>query len=161
MARTYNEIYLDMRRVLKEAGMEEYALEARRLLAQAAGYSDAELIGRFYLYAPEETERSARALLGRRMAGEPLAYISGSWDFYGLKMIVNPSVMIPRMDTEVLVFTALELLRSETADPRILYLWRISVPKRCPWRARMWRSTVSATAACAWTRTLSPLLPCV
>ncbi|MBR7190428.1 MAG: peptide chain release factor N(5)-glutamine methyltransferase, partial [Oscillospiraceae bacterium] len=106
MARTYNEIYLDMRRVLKEAGMEEYALEARRLLAQAAGYSDAELIGRFYLYAPEETERSARALLGRRMAGEPLAYISGSWDFYGLKMIVNPSVLIPRMDTEVLVFTA-------------------------------------------------------
>ena len=122
MARTYNEIYLAMRRVLKEAGMEEYALEARRLLAQAAGYSDAELIGRFYLYAPEETERSARALLGRRMAGEPLAYISGSWDFYGLKMIVNPSVLIPRMDTEVLVFTALELLRSETADPRILDL---------------------------------------
>ena len=122
MARTYNEIYLDMRRVLKEAGMEEYALEARRLLAQAAGYSDAELIGRFYLYAPEETERSARALLGRRMAGEPLAYISGSWDFYGLKMIVNPSVLIPRMDTEVLVFTALELLRSETADPRFLDL---------------------------------------
>ena len=75
MARTYNEIYLNMRRVLKEAGMEEFALEARRLLAQAAGYSDAELIGRFYLYANEETEQMAYSLLERRLAGEPLAYI--------------------------------------------------------------------------------------
>ena len=122
MARTYNEIYLNMRRMLKEAGVEDFALEARRLLAQAAGYSDAELIGRFYLYANEETEQLAESLLQRRLNGEPLAYIAGSWDFYGLKMIVNPSVLIPRMDTETLVFTALELLRGETAEPRILDL---------------------------------------
>ena len=54
MARTYNEIYLDMRRQLKDAGVDDFALEARRLLAQAAGYSDAELIARFYLYANAE-----------------------------------------------------------------------------------------------------------
>ena len=111
-----------MRRVLKEAGMEEFALEARRLLAQAAGYSDAELIGRFYLYANEDTEQTAYSLLERRLAGEPMAYISGTWEFYGLKMIVNPSVLIPRIDTETLVFTALELLRSEFSEPRILDL---------------------------------------
>ena len=122
MARTYNEIYLQMRRTLKDHGVEEFALEARRLLAQAAGYSDAELIGRFYLYANEDTERKASELLSRRLSGEPLAYIAGSWDFYGLKMIVNPSVLIPRMDTETLVFTALELLRGETSEPRILDL---------------------------------------
>ena len=122
MAKTYNEIYLQMRRALKDAGVEEFALEARRLLAQAAGFSDAELIGRFYLYANDDTARQAEELLGRRLAGEPLAYILGSWDFYGLKMIVNPSVLIPRMDTETLVFTSLELMRGETAEPRILDL---------------------------------------
>ena len=122
MARTYNELYLDMRRTLKEAGVEEFALEARRLLALAAGYSDAELIARFYLYAGDEAERRAGELLRRRLSGEPLAYIAGSWDFYGLKMLVNPSVLIPRMDTETLVFTALELLRHTSAEPRILDL---------------------------------------
>ena len=121
MARTYNELYLTMRRELKDAGVEDFALEARRLLAQASEYSDAELIARFYLYAGEETERVAESLLRRRLAGEPLAYIAGSWEFYGLKMLVNPSVLIPRLDTETLVFTALELLRGET-EPRILDL---------------------------------------
>ena len=122
MARTYNEIYLDMRRSLKEAGVEDFALEARRLLSQAAGYTDAELIARFYLYATEDTEQLAASLLARRLRGEPLAYIAGEWEFYGLKMLVNPSVLIPRMDTETLVFTALELLRSERGEPRIMDL---------------------------------------
>ena len=122
MAKTYNELYLAMRRRLKEAGLEDFALEARRLLAQAAGYTDAELISRFYLYAGDEAERRARELMERRLRGEPLAYISGSWDFYGMKMLVNPSVLIPRTDTETLVFTALELLRGQVAEPRILDL---------------------------------------
>ncbi len=123
MARTYNDIYLHMRRALKDAGIEDFALEARRLLAQAAGYTDADLIARFYLYANEETERLADELLSRRLRGEPLAYIAGAWEFYGLKMIVNPSVLIPRIDTETLVFTALELLRGDNTEPRIPDLW--------------------------------------
>ena len=122
MAKTYNELYLAMRRALKEAGLEDFALEARRLLAQAAGYTDAQLIARFYLYAGDEAERKAAELLERRLKGEPLAYISGSWDFYGMKLLVNPNVLIPRTDTEVLVFTALELLRGQAAEPRILDL---------------------------------------
>ena len=48
MAKTYNELYLSMRRALRDAGVEEYALEARRLLAQGAGYTDAQLIARMY-----------------------------------------------------------------------------------------------------------------
>ena len=122
MAKTYNELYLSMRRALKDEGIEDFALEARRLLALASGYSDAELIARFYLYAGDEAERRARDLLRRRLRGEPLAYIAGSWEFYGLKLLVNPSVLIPRMDTEVLVSTALELLRTDVPEPRILDL---------------------------------------
>ena len=65
MAKTYNELYLAMRRRLKEAGLEDFALEARRLLAQAAGYTDAELIARFYMYAGDEPERRARERMRR------------------------------------------------------------------------------------------------
>ena len=122
MAKTYNELYLAMRRELKDAGLEDFAMEARLLLAQAAGYDDAQLIARFYLYAGDDIEKKARELLDRRLRGEPLAYILGSWDFYGMKMIVNPSVLIPRTDTETLVFTALELLRGTAPEPRILDL---------------------------------------
>lgn len=122
MAQTYNEIYLTMRRMLREAGAEDPALEARRLLALSAGLSEAELMARLYLYAGDETVYRADGLMERRMAGEPLAYILGEWEFYGLPMLVNSSVLIPRMDTEVLVSTAVGLLRRETASPRILDL---------------------------------------
>ena len=121
MAKTYNEIYLAMRRALREAGDEDYALDARRLLAQAAGFTDAQLISRMYLYAGDAPEKAAQELLQRRLSGEPMAYIAGQWEFYGLKMLVNPSVLIPRIDTEPLVFTALDLLK-ETPEPRILDL---------------------------------------
>ena len=121
MAKTYNELYLAMRRALKEAGVEEYALEARRLLAQGAGYTDAQLIARMYMYAGDEAEKAAERLLQRRLSGEPLAYIAGKWEFFGLEMIVTPAVLIPRMDTEPLVFTALEILK-DVPEPRILDL---------------------------------------
>ena len=94
MAKTYNELYLAMRRALKEAGVEEYALEARRLLAQGAGYTDAQLIARMYMYAGDEAEKAAEKLLQRRLSGEPLAYIAGKWEFFGLEMIVTPAVLI-------------------------------------------------------------------
>ena len=122
MARTYNEIYLDLRRRLRDAGEEEYALYARRLLALAAGYADSELITRLPLYASDEVETKAEEYLQRLLRGEPAAYICGSWDFYGLPMIVNPSVLIPRMDTEILVDTALRFLRGVKTAPRVLDL---------------------------------------
>lgn len=121
MAKTYNELYLAMRRALRDAGVEEYALEARRLLAQGAGYTDAQLIARMYMYAGDDAEKAALNLLQRRLSGEPMAYIAGKWEFYGLEMIVNPSVLIPRMDTEPLIFTSLELL-NPVSEPRILDL---------------------------------------
>ena len=46
--------------------------------------------------------------------GKPLAYILGSWDFYGLSFTVNPAVLIPRPETELLVDTALEILKQKT-----------------------------------------------
>ena len=122
MARTYNDVYLTVRRLLKQRGIGEYALEARRITAHAAGLAEAALVARLGSYAPPETERYAAELTARRLTGEPLAYITGFWEFFGLPFLVNPSVLIPRMDTEVLVSTALGLLRDGGASPRILDL---------------------------------------
>lgn len=59
------------------------------------------------------------ALVERRRKGEPIQYITGGCEFYGLPFRVTPDVLIPRPETEHLVETALELARSFAA-PRIL-----------------------------------------
>lgn len=57
--------------------------------------------------SPEEIERM-QALCARRAGGEPLQYLLGEWEFFGLPFRVGPGVLIPRQDTETLVETALE-----------------------------------------------------
>lgn len=80
---------------------------------------------RSYLYAHPELELSCRELsrydesLARRASGEPLQYITGHQEFWGLDLVVNPSVLIPRPETEHAVETALELMRSMDG-PRIV-----------------------------------------
>ena len=71
---------------------------------------------RAYLYAYPELELSRRELsrynwlLDRRVSGEPLQYITGHQEFWGLDLLVNPFVLIPRPETEHAVETALEVL---------------------------------------------------
>lgn len=122
MAVTYNDIYLKTRRTLKNAGVEAFALEARLLLCYAMDCSKEQLMSRLPMYAPNDAPERVEALTRRRCAGEPVAYITGSWEFYGLPMAVNKNVLIPRMDTEVLVDTAVEALRGHKMDARILDL---------------------------------------
>jgi len=85
-------------------------LDARLLLAHTLGVSTTRLFT-----APQAGIESAdwvhfKRLIERRAAGEPLAYISGRCGFWTLELAVDPSVLIPRPDTETLVATALELL---------------------------------------------------
>jgi release factor glutamine methyltransferase len=60
--------------------------------------------------------------LQRRAGGEPVAYILGDKEFFGLTLAVSPDVLIPRPDTETLVEWALELLPPTTAPQRVLDL---------------------------------------
>jgi release factor glutamine methyltransferase len=92
------------------------------LLARAANKSTQELLRDMRLYTTEQVEKTAADYTARRLAGEPVAYITGSWEFYGLPMTVTPDVLIPRMDTELLVETAVELLTGRKMDARILDL---------------------------------------
>ena len=120
--KTYNELYLGARNLLRQKGVEAYNLEARILVAKAAGKPVAELLRDLNLYATPAIEETVQSFLNRRLAGEPVAYITGTWEFYGLPMVVTPDVLIPRMDTEVLVDTAKELLIGRKMDARILDL---------------------------------------
>ncbi len=122
MPRTYNEIYIDARKRLKEMGIDAYSLEARFIVAHAAGKSMDCFMRELNLYSSKEVEDRALELVERRLDGEPVAYITGDWEFYGLPMTVTRDVLIPRVDTEILVDTAVNVLRGRKMDARIIDL---------------------------------------
>ena len=102
MAITYNNLYLDLRAELRRAGDEEATQSARELVCAAAGKTREELVRDGSLYASPEVEAAAHELVKRHLAGEPVAYLIGEWEFYGLPLDISPAVLIPRPDTEVL-----------------------------------------------------------
>ena len=115
MPKTYNDLYLATRTALKNAGVEAYALEARLLVAYAVGKTKEEFVRDLRLYTSDENEQKIRALLQRRIAGEPLAYLIGEWEFYGLPLDISPAVLIPRPDTEVLATKLIDAARGAGA----------------------------------------------
>ena len=122
MAKTYNDIYIDARRALKDAGIEAYALEARLIVACVSGKTTEKLLKDLNLYAGEDLVQKVRACVERRLQGEPVAYITGSWEFYGVPLYVNSSVLIPRPDTEIMARAAISLFAGRKSHPRILDL---------------------------------------
>jgi release factor glutamine methyltransferase len=92
---------------LAAAGIESHSLDAALLLAEVLGMSRSSLIAA--IDPITETSLAAfRSLINRRRAGECVAYIVGRKEFYGLEFLVNPSVLVPRPETETLVEAAME-----------------------------------------------------
>lgn len=112
MAITYNNLYLDLRQQLRAAGVEAATLEARELVCFGTGKSREELSRDGGLYASPELEARVRALVDRHLAGEPVAYLIGEWEFYGLPLDISPDVLIPRPDTETLAEQAIDYCRT-------------------------------------------------
>jgi release factor glutamine methyltransferase len=83
------------------------AREARLLLAAATGFSEASVLAHPERELPAAAEARFRELAARRVRGEPIAYLLGEKEFYGLTLAVNPAVLIPRPETELLVELAL------------------------------------------------------
>ena len=116
-------MYIALRNRLRDAGIEAAALEARLIAATAAGKSTEKLLRDMRYYATDEVERRAEEMVQRRLAGEPVAYITGVWEFRGLPMEVSRDVLIPRVDTEVLAETAIKYLKDTgRLDARVLDL---------------------------------------
>ena len=120
--KTYNDLYLTTRNTLKHSGVESYALEARILVACAADKTVQQLLRDLKLYTTPQVENTVEDYTARRLRGEPVAYITGTWEFYGLPMKVNSDVLIPRADTETVVDAVKELLIGYKMDARILDL---------------------------------------
>ena len=94
---------------LKAQGVEAETakLEAQLLLQHALNVNRAWLIAHEYENLAPSIEAAYRAMLERRLNGEPIAYILGYREFYGLKLKVSVDTLIPRADTETLVEAAL------------------------------------------------------
>ena len=122
MATTYNNLYLDARRELKQAGVEAAQLEARELLCFAADKSRSQFFRDMNLYVADHVERRFRELMDRRLAGEPVAYIIGEWEFYGLTLDICRDVLIPRPDTETLVDRGIVFVKDLPDGARVLDL---------------------------------------
>lgn len=116
-------MYLDLRRVLKAGGVEDYNLEAKLIICGASGKTKEELLRDMELFAFSDVEEKIDAMTKRRLQGEPIAYILGEWEFMGLPFTVGPGVLIPRADTELLAELAIKLLRQRSgASVRVLDL---------------------------------------
>lgn len=91
-------------------GVEDARNNARELLAKALGCScrDAAFEQRLSEQAQTDAANEFEELCKRRMNGEPLQYLIGEWEFYGLTFKVGRGVLIPRQDTETLIDTVLK-----------------------------------------------------
>lgn len=113
------DVIVDAAKVLRRAGVPEARREAGSLLAHAIARDRTFLITHAdELLAPDEINRY-RELVERRAAGEPLQYITGRQEFYSLEFEVTPDVLIPRPETELLIETALDLLKEKSQPPLI------------------------------------------
>jgi release factor glutamine methyltransferase len=89
---------------LREAGINASAnLDARLLAQHVLGWDSARLLASAGEAAPEGFPAAYEPLVARRVAREPLAYITGHREFFGLEFEVTPAVLIPRPETEILV----------------------------------------------------------
>ena len=123
MVKKYSDLYLEARRAfLPLEGAQRASLLARNLLAYVSGKTHETTLSDRETYASEEVCRAMACAVERIVEGEPLAYVLGRWEFYGLELIVTPDVLIPRDDTCALAEVAIKKALFLDQDPRILDL---------------------------------------
>ncbi len=108
--------FLRLKNRLEEAGSITASFELRQIFAQLSGdpFYEIRLENEF----SEEQLRAAEDMVDRRIAGEPLQYILGEWEFMGLPFFVGKGVLIPRPETELLCEKGLDFLEKRPAGSR-------------------------------------------
>ena len=100
---------LNSRTILSQHGISDSRLEADLLVCHAAGLSRLELLLEPERRLSAEQVARLRRFLSRRLTREPIPYIVGASEFYGIELHVDPRVLIPRPETELLVERAIDV----------------------------------------------------
>ncbi len=123
--------------MLEQSNKENALFDTLCLIEQATSFTKTAL----YLNADKEVDKATecvfKANIQKRMLGEPLQYILGTWEFMGMDFAVGPGVLIPRPETEILVELAIEELGKRKNNPVVFDLCAgtgcigLSVAKLC------------------------------
>lgn len=123
MVKKYNDLYLEAyRSFLMKEDQQTATLYARNLLCKASGLPYEKILADRDHYASEETCAMMDESVKRVLRGEPIAYVLGEWDFYGMTLKVDPNVLIPRDDTCAVTALAINQALFLGSEPRILDL---------------------------------------
>lgn len=108
---TIKELFLMGRGILRDGGIESYALDSRLILECCLGVTPTQVFTS-EVEVSKEDEKKYLDLIDERKKGKPIAYMVGKKEFYGNEFIVKEGVLIPRPDTEVLVEKVLKILKN-------------------------------------------------
>ncbi len=123
MVKKLSQLYLEARRALSvQDDLQTAGQQARNLLCRITGKTPEGLIKDLEMYATEAVCTQMEDAVNRVLAGEPLAYVLGEWDFYGMTLQVNRGVLIPRDDTCAVTDLAIKKALFLDSSPRILDL---------------------------------------
>lgn len=106
---------------LRAAAVPNDVLDAQTLLAEALGKDRTYLIVNFNQQLDDDLLSTYQLLIERRTTGEPLQYITGHQEFFGLEFEVTPDVLIPRPETEIIIEETIRLVQHDNiAEPVIV-----------------------------------------
>ena len=105
---------------LREAAVPNDLLDAQTLLAEALGRDRTYLIINYHQEVPADVLEKYRILIERRAAGEPLQYITGHQEFFGLEFEVTADVLIPRPETEIIIEETIRLARGAKLEKQLI-----------------------------------------
>lgn len=122
MVTTRAEVYAQARKALQRKYRQDAARIARDLVCHVAGIRREELLSSLDAPADEATCHALERAVRRMLDDEPLAYVLGEWEFYGLPLYVDPSVLIPRDDTCAVTALAIQAALYMQREMRVLDL---------------------------------------
>ncbi len=123
MNETYQQVFREMCKALEPSEDGQTVFIARQLLMRASGKTATELLRDMQQPLPPHLDRKLAQMTYRILQGEPLAYVLGQWDFYGMTFLVTPDTLIPRDDTTAVVDLAVNRLKLyPQRKPRVLDL---------------------------------------
>ena len=123
MVKTLSQLYLEARRAfMTQEDADTASLLARNLVCHVTGKTAEQFLADREMYAGEQTCGAMAQAVTRVLAGEPLAYVLGQWDFYGMTLAIDKNVLIPRDDTCAVTALAIKQALFLDCTPRILDL---------------------------------------